>query len=261
MGNYQNNSRKGFGIFSSKEYNYRGDWLNGKRSGLGYFQMNGVGGNPGTTYFGQWNQDVRSGLGIFKAGEQEIRAEWLDDVLHGRVCIGAYTNKTIFMRYEHGKAVEQLSQGLDSFLALFVPLDLNRFMTFAQEKENQIKELLRSAKQFYEEHKLKLTNDMQLESKRLKMDIDELRTRYYNLDISLQKLQHKLLKSCQEQGINVQIVKSLSEGGKPLGGMQDVVVSTNDGKGMFSNQGTLQETLNYNTQTYKTNTMTNSEDF
>lgn len=260
VGNFQNNYRRGFGAFKNSEYSYKGNWINGKRSGLGFFRLNKTGKEGETTYFGHWKNDTRSGLGVFTSGNQQIRAEWLDDVLHGRVCIGASSKNPIFMRYEHGQAVEELTTGLGSFLALFVPLDFNRFTTFVREKETQIKELIESAKTYNKDYRIKLTNLLTTEHKRLKMDLEDLKTRYYNLDIALSKLQHKLLKGCQEKGVNISIVKSLSESGKPLIGVSEVLIQSEPNVNIFDADDDTQENKNYNTQTMGTLTMHGSEE-
>jgi hypothetical protein len=175
-GQYQSSNRTGIGryLYSSSNFSYVGEFLNGQRQGfgnlkgaqlsyIGEFRDNmrhGIGYQTlGTkrAYFGQFKDDVRSGIGIeiSYTDDIEYRGEWMNDKPNGLGLIRTEgrSQAAYFANGEMADPVDETSNSrLKKIIETFESLNLSNFLSTTEEK-------IRQYGYFIEERRVKLVNE------------------------------------------------------------------------------------------------------
>jgi hypothetical protein len=131
VGMFERGQRHGFGQYKDKETLYVGGWHKDKKLGIGFQKY-----HDNSSYFGYWLNGMRDGLGLWLSADgKEVRGEWKNDQLHGRVYIRVRKpDQSMYVIYKHGKLVEYIQVGKQEFLKEFDILNSEKFFSISKRK-------------------------------------------------------------------------------------------------------------------------------
>jgi hypothetical protein len=95
LGAFEEDQRTGEGHYvwtKDPKYEYKGNWLNGLRHGMGTQKY-----GDGSTYIGLWAEDNRHGQGVFKYKDgSKYDGEWVNDIKHAENASFTWKDKDFF---------------------------------------------------------------------------------------------------------------------------------------------------------------------
>jgi len=102
LGTYEDDSPAGLGRLTTRSTVYIGGFESGQKQGVGYLRY-----SDNVSYFGEWDKDKKNGVGVLISKNSEIRAEWVDDEIHGCCCNVKEKEPPVYLRFEQGRPTEE----------------------------------------------------------------------------------------------------------------------------------------------------------
>lgn len=223
-GTYNSGHRNGFGSMVTPDYTFTGGWNSNKRSGIGLIECVGD-----IKYFGYWRADKRTGLGIYYNKKTVIRAEWTRDRLNGRVHTTVAGSQSTFQLYSKGQLIEEIKESPEDFLALFKPLNIDRFLIYTKRKIAEIEKLIDQGKRSIEKEMGKAKTTIDIDDKRLQLDILGLKSKYSKLEERLRSNVHALRGILAVKGVKLNNLTERSENGLSTRDLEEIHLQYNTG--------------------------------
>lgn len=226
IGTFGYNKRNGFGQLRMEEYIYNGGWSSNKRNGIGELRSKDEL-NQDVVYFGYWHEDRRSGLGIYFTKKSVIKAEWDEDLLHGRVYTEERGHQPQYQKFSKGSYQHSIKSDPKKFLELFGPLSLDNFKEYVSSKIDDISKILSKGKVEIESKKNSFDGNLELMRRKYELDLQGFLKKHNKNEIIMNNTGEMLRGACLTNKVIKKHLRTRAQKGLGIIELKNVMLEYN----------------------------------